>query len=341
MTGQTDPQPLSLVSVTIPIYNEEAVLTELVDRLIAEFERLAGQYRFEIILVDDGSSDRSLAVMRDLATTRPLLKVIELRRNYGQTAALQAGLDHARGDYIITMDGDLQHFPEEIGMFLAKLEEGFDVVCGWRHQRRENALRRWPSRMANLILRRISGLSIHDIGTTFRAYRAEIVKDIKILGENHRFIPVFASMAGARIAELKIENVARTTGRSSYGLGRTLSVLLDLFFIFFYVRFFDRPIRFFGTVALCLGFTAATIAGVIIINAFIADTPVPGRSGWVNLAMFLAAQAVTIMLVGILSEVMARLFYSSGENAPYRVRNVFASRPESSAPGADSPPGEA
>ncbi len=227
----TDQRPL--VSIVAPFYNEQQSLNALLERLVTVTATLATRYRFEFVLVDDGSRDQSLAISRRLLANEPRLRIIELRRNYGQTAALQAGLDAADGDIIISMDADLQHFPEEIPLFLEKIEAGSDVVCGWRHERKAGVIRRWPSRVANLLIRHASGLTINDIGTTYRAYRREIIRDVLLLGENHRFVPVFAKVAGARIDEIPIQNIERPR-TSNYRISRTVNV-------YFFVRYFDRP----------------------------------------------------------------------------------------------------
>ena len=242
-----------LVSVIAPVYNEEPVIDEFVRRLRAVMEALADKYDFEVLLVDDGSRDGSLARMKALVVAEPRLRVLELRRNYGQTAALQAGFDAARGEILLSMDSDLQHFPEDIPQFLETLETGYEVVCGWRHQRAEGIVRRWPSRVANLLLRGVSGLEIHDFGTTFRAYRAELVKDLRLLGDFHRYIPALARQAGGRITEVPIRNIVRPAGESSYGLGRTVGVSLDLVLLYFLFRYMDRPMRAFGQLALVRG----------------------------------------------------------------------------------------
>ena len=188
------------------------------------------------------------------------LRLIELRRNFGTTAALQAGLNEAAtGDIIVSMDSDLQHFPEDLPVLLAKLEEGYDLVCGWRHQRKENTLRRWPSRMANAVIRRITGTPIHDFGTTYRAYRADLVRHMKLLGEQHRFVPALAHMVGARVAEVPIQNIVRPAGASNYGIGRTLGVALDILYLYFIKRYLDRPLRAFGKLA----FAFFAVGGVI------------------------------------------------------------------------------
>ena len=213
----------TLVSVAIPVYNEEKVLPELVERLAQVADGPCSKYDFEFVFVDDGSRDGSLRVEKELIAKEPRLRVVELRRNYGQTAALQAGLDEARGDVIITMDADLQHFPEDIPPFLERIEAGCDVVCGWRKKRREGAVRRWPSRAANWMIRRISGLDIHDIGTTFRAYRREIVEDISLLGENHRFVPVFANSASRACTNVPGRRTSPGAGRVSQAMPPALT----------------------------------------------------------------------------------------------------------------------
>src|SRR4029450_3021328 len=187
------------LSIVAPVYNEAEVICSFVERLTTATASLADRFAVEIVIVDDGSSDATLEVLRSLLVQQPQLRIVELRANAGQTAALQAGLDIAVGDIVIPMDADLQHFPEDIPEFLDKIDEGWDVVCGWRHERQEGVERRFPSLVANWLLRRISGLTIHDIGTTFRAYRKEILQDIRLLGESHRFVPIYAKAVGARI----------------------------------------------------------------------------------------------------------------------------------------------
>ncbi len=318
MAGKT------LVSVAIPVYNERKVLPELLERLGKIAAELGDKYEWEYVFVDDGSKDGSLAVAKELIEKEPRLRVIELRKNYGQTAALQAGMDEAKGDIVITMDADLQHFPEDIPKFLEKIEGGVDVVCGWRKKRREGMVRRWPSRAANWMIRRISGLSIHDIGTTFRAYRREIVEDINLLGENHRFVPVFASMAGAALDEVVIENIERPEGKSNYGLGRVVNVWLDLFFLYFYVRYLDRPIRAFGGLGLLLfggGIAIVTVLGAIAIAY---GTPVVyQRTGWIYLAVLLFVTGTQLLMTGILAEVLARIYFQKSRqvhHSPYKIR---------------------
>src|SRR6195952_45764 len=204
---------------------------------------------FELILVDDGSRDRTYRLLEEIAAVDSRVLVIKLRRNFGQTSALAAGFDHATGDYILAMDGDLQHDPTEIPAFLAKLEEGYDVVSGWRSQRADNILlRRIPSSCANWLMAAMSGVRIHDFGTTFKAYRREVIQNIPLYGEMHRFIPALASWYGASICEIPISNPARTPGKNPYGISRTFRVFFDLLTIRFLLKYMTRPLHFFGTV---------------------------------------------------------------------------------------------
>ncbi|HVU06054.1 MAG TPA: glycosyltransferase family 2 protein [Polyangiaceae bacterium] len=318
------PGALPLVSVIAPVYNEGRVVGELFQRIVKAAASLSDRYRFEFVFVDDGSRDDSLAVCRALTVGEPRLRVVELRRNYGQTAALQAGLDAADGDVLITMDADLQHFPEEIPQFLEKIEAGFDLVCGWRANRQEGLKRRFPSKVANYILRRISKLTINDIGTTYRAYRREIMQDVRLLGENHRFVPIFASVAGARIAEIPIQNIERPVGQANYGLERTLNVFIDMVFLYFFVRFMDRPIRVFGRVALlCFGLGLSISAGLLFVWARTGGPVVREHSGWFLLAALFMLAGLQSLMTGIVSEMLARIYYPSREHAPYKVRTTW------------------
>lgn len=329
----------TLVSVAVPVYNEEKVLPELVERLAKVAADLSSTYEFEFIFVDDGSRDDSRRVIKELIAKEPRLSLVELRRNFGQTAALQAGLDEARGPIIITMDADLQHFPEDIPAFLEKIEAGCDVVCGWRHQRKEGIIRRWPSRAANWMIRKASGVTVHDVGTTFRAYRREIVDDIALLGEHHRFVPVFARTEGAVIDEVKIENIERFEGKSNYGLGRVLNVWLDLFFIYFYVNYFDRPIRVFGKLATLLFGAAAAIAVGLGALVLLHGTPVVyQRTGWIYLAALLVLTGTQLVMTGILAEVLARLYFrKSGPRTRYKVRRRYTTADVAPSNGGASP----
>ena len=238
-----------MLSIVIPIHNEEPSILPLYDRLTAVLESM--QKPYEMIVVDDASTDRSFDLLANLVETDGRLKVIRLRRNFGQTAALSAGFDEAQGNVIISLDGDLQHAPEDIPALLAKIEEGYDIASGWRKDRVDNAItRKIPSRIANWLMAKSSGVELRDFGTTFKAYRAEVLKDINLYGELHRFIPALASFYGARIAEVPIRNTPRVAGDSHYGLGRTFNVMFDILTIRFLLKYFTRPMHFFGRVGL-------------------------------------------------------------------------------------------
>ena len=325
-----EPGPPTLVSVVAPMYNEGAAIEEFVRRVAQACGRLQDRYRFEFVLVDDGSRDESLKIATTLIAKEPRLRVIELRRNFGQTAALQAGLAHARGDIVISMDSDLQHFPEDIPQFLEQIEAGFDLVCGWRHDRQEGIVRRWPSRVANRIIRRVSGLRVHDIGTTFRAYRQDLIQHMLLLGEQHRFVPALASMVGARITEVRIKNVERPSGASNYGLSRTFNVLLDILFLYFASRYLTRPLKAFGKIAMLLGVSGFAIAVGLLIYGWSMGVPgvVRAHSGWVLFAILLELAALQIFMTGILAEILVRIYYSRTGDQGYVVRREWSARQE-------------
>jgi glycosyltransferase involved in cell wall biosynthesis len=244
-----------MLSIVIPIHNEEPSLLRLYDRLTAVLEPLRQAY--EILFIDDASSDGSFELLANLVETDGHLKVVRLRRNFGQSAALSAGFHEAKGDVVIAMDGDLQHAPEDIPALLAKIDEGYDIASGWRKERVDNPLtRKVPSRIANWLMAKASGIELRDFGTTFKAYRAEVLKDVNLYGELHRFIPALASFYGARVAEVPIHNTARSAGDSHYGIGRTFRVMFDILTIRFLLKYFTRPMHFFGSLGL-----AGTVTG--------------------------------------------------------------------------------
>jgi glycosyltransferase involved in cell wall biosynthesis len=317
---------IPLVSVVLPVFNEAATLPVLFERLDQVTRALATRYAFEFILVDDGSSDTSILAAEQLAAVDERVRVVALRRNYGQTAALQVGFEHALGDIVISMDADLQHFPEDIPSFLDKIEEGYDVVCGWRADRQEGVVRRWPSAAANWLVRLVTGLTVHDVGTTFRAYQGDLVRQLRLLGEHHRFIPVLAKNLGATITEVQIKNIERPVGASNYGLSRTLNVLLDIAFLVFYVKYLDRPIRVFGRLALACVAAAVAILGVLGFLTLVYHVPVVReRSGWFLLALVLLVSGVQFLLFGLVSEVVVRMYFYPGQAKPYLVRSVSPS----------------
>jgi glycosyltransferase involved in cell wall biosynthesis len=316
-----------LISVVAPVYNEGATLREFVTRLIEVSQSLGDRYDFEFILVDDGSSDDSLQVARSLIENEPRLRVVELRRNFGQTAALQAGLHAAVGETVISMDSDLQHFPEDIPAFLALLSDGYDLVCGWRFDRQEGILRRWPSTIANQLIRRVAGIRLHDFGTTFRAYRSDLLQHVELLGEQHRFVPALAALVGARIAEVKIRNIERPAGRSNYGLGRTFSVVLDIMLLYFFRFYFTKPLKVFGQLGAILigsGFMVAfTLLGYTWITGL---STIRAHGGWFLLSALLMLIGMQTLLTGVLAEILIRVYYRSSGNRGYFVRREWTRR---------------
>src|SRR5271157_4960309 len=236
-------------SLVVPFFNEQENIPQLYMKLTEVMDAIGEPY--EMVFVDDGSKDNSYKVLSDIYEHDRRVNVVRLRRNFGQTPALKAGFDFARGEVIISMDGDLQHDPDEIPRFLEKIEEGYDLVSGWRSRRKDHWLmRQLPSRIANWMMAKLSGIDLHDFGTTFKAYRKEILQEIQLYGELHRFIPALASSTGARIAEVPIENLQRKNGKSNYGIGRTVRVFLDLLMVKFLLDYSTRPLQFFGLLGL-------------------------------------------------------------------------------------------
>lgn len=316
-----------VVSVIGPVFNEALVIEQFVRRVFTTVRALEESYAFEVILVDDGSRDESLTILKRLTSEFVNLRVIELRRNYGQTAALQAGLDSARGEILITMDSDLQHFPEEIPTFLSHLEEGYDMVCGWRANRQEGVMRRWPSKVANRLLLWISGLPLHDFGTTYRAYRSELTREIRLFGDSHRYIPILGHIAGAKITEIPIKNIERQCGKSNYGIGRTLGVTLDLILVYFLVHYLDRPLRAFGKLGAILGTAGAAILLSLVVYGYTYNVAaVREHSGWFLVSIMLLLSSLQIVLVGILAEILIRVHYSLGDHRVYNIRHEWSAQ---------------
>lgn len=312
----------SMLSIVIPIHNEEHSILPLYDRLTAVLESLRQSY--EILFIDDASTDRSFELLANLVETDGHLKVVRLRRNFGQTAALSAGFHEAKGDVVIAMDGDLQHAPEDIPALLAKIDEGYDIASGWRKQRVDNALtRKIPSRIANWLMAKASGIELRDFGTTFKAYRAEVLKDVNLYGELHRFIPALASFYGARVAEVPIQNTARTSGDSHYGIGRTFRVMFDILTIKFLLKYFTRPMHFFGT----LGLVGTGLGGSIMV--WMAVCKLLGHDLIMEHGPLLIAGGLLLLgglmmfSTGLIGEVMIRTYFESQGRRIYAVRDII------------------
>lgn len=309
-------------SVVIPVYNEEEGLPAL--RAMLEGALYALDAPFEIILVDDGSSDASAEYLKSWARADGRIRFVQLRRNYGQTAAMMAGIQHATGEVIIPMDADGQNDPADIPLLLAKLEEGFDVVSGWRKAREDAAFTRvMPSKLANKLISRLLGVPLHDYGCTLKAYRREVIEDVRLYGEMHRFIPIFAAWEGAKVTELPVRHHPRRFGTSKYGLGRIQRVLLDLVTLVFIDRALDRPMQFFGRIgflafAASLGVFAWAVSLRLIWGTSLIQTPLP------LLAATLGISGILFLLLGIMAEISTRTYFESRGKAPYKVRAVFA-----------------
>lgn len=310
-----------MISLVIPIHNEEPSILPLYDRLTSVMERL--QRPYEILFIDDASTDRSFDLLANLVETDARLKVIRLRRNFGQTAALSAGFDEASGEIIISMDGDLQHDPEDIPSLLEKVEQGWDIASGWRKNRVDNAVtRKIPSRIANWLMAKASGVKLHDFGTTFKAYRAEILKDVNLYGELHRFIPALANLYGARVIEVPIKNTPRASGDSHYGLSRTFRVMYDIVTIKFLLTYFTRPMHFFGS----LGLIGTILGGLIMFYLFVyklLGNEIAIQHGPLMIAgALLLLTGVSMFSTGILGEMLMRTYFESQGRRIYAVREI-------------------
>ncbi|HKC88134.1 MAG TPA: glycosyltransferase family 2 protein [Blastocatellia bacterium] len=313
-----------LYSVVVPFHNEEENLRALYRRLTKVMEEIGEDY--ELVFVDDGSADRTQAIMREISALDPRVTGIRLRRNFGQTAALAAGFDYAQGEVIIAMDGDLQHQPEDIPRFLAKLEEGYDVVSGWRQNRQDGFLRAFPSRVANKLMALASGVPIHDFGTTFKAYRREVLERIPIYGQMHRFLPAMASVEGALIAEVPIEDKPRVNGQSHYGLSRTFRVMFDILTIRLIVRYFSRPLHFFGGVGAAMIGVASLLASWLLFKKLYWREDIFIQNGPMLLFDAVAfLGGVQFLGLGLLGDLFTRLYYAPEQRNIYNVARIFRS----------------
>jgi len=313
-------------SIVVPLHNEQENVTDLYDRLKAVMETSGGS--FEIVFVDDGSSDRTFALLREIAAVDSRVAVVRLRRNFGQTSALAAGFDHARGDYVIAMDGDLQHDPADIPIFLEKIAEGYDIVSGWRKQRIDNLwLRRIPSRCANWLMAKLSGVDIHDFGTTFKAYRREILEQVPLYGELHRFIPALASWYGASIVEVPIRNVNREKGASHYGISRTFRVFFDLITIRFLLRYLSRPLHFFGSLGMVSILGGGSIATWLMVDKLLNQSDTMAQHGPLMIfSAVLILAGLNLLAVGLLGEMQVRHYHDPSRRSPYYVDRVLRSQ---------------
>jgi glycosyltransferase involved in cell wall biosynthesis len=308
------------VSVVIPLLNEEETLPLLHERVRAALEGLGQSY--EIVYVDDGSTDGTFARLTAIVHDDPHVRVVQFRRNFGQTAALQAGIDYSRGETLIFMDGDLQNDPADIGRLLARLDQGYDVVSGWRKDRKDSLRRRVPSRIANSVISRITGVDLHDYGCTLKAYRREVLDSVRLYGEMHRFIPAYAAWAGASVSELEVDHHPRRFGKSKYGLSRTLRVLLDLMTAKFLGSFSSKPNYLFGTIAFVSWFFALLAGVIVILEKVFPPHAEAHNNPLLLLAVFLAIVGVQFLLMGLLAELGVRTYHESQGKPTYVVRQV-------------------
>lgn len=310
-----------MISIIIPVYNEEDNISLLSTKLQASLSSIGRPY--EIIIVNDCSTDRTEDKLREAAVNNPSIKIINLLRNRGQTAALMAGIHHSKGEIIIPMDGDLQNDPADISKLLAKLDEGYDVVSGWRKDRKDAAIRRnLPSRLANKLISRISGVKLHDYGCSLKAYRRSVIQHIRLYGEMHRFIPIYAKWHGAKVTEIEVTHHPRIHGKSKYGINRVFKVVLDIIVIVFLDKYFDKPIHLFGGVGLVsagCGFLVGFLALYLkfFVGTSLISTPLP------LLAVFLLFGGVISILIGLMAEIGIRTYYESQATHSYLVKNTI------------------
>ena len=310
------------LSIVVPVYNERenlALLHEAIHRALADC-----RYPWEVVLVDDGSTDGSAEVLRRLAAEDPdRVRVVFLRRNFGQTAAIAAGIDHAQGEIIVLMDADLQNDPADIPLLLAKLDEGYDVVSGWRKDRKDAFLTRTlPSRLANALISWVTGVHLHDYGCTLKAYRREVLQGFRLYGEMHRFIPAYAAAVGARITEIPVRHHPRKFGRSKYGLMRTLKVILDLFTVKFLLSFFHKPIYLFGGMGLTLILPSTLLLIFLIIRRIFWGVALM-TSPLFQLSLMFIILGFQSILMGLIAELLVRTYHEAQGKPTYTVRETL------------------
>lgn len=310
-----------LLSIVLPLLNEEENIPLLYNELKDVLNSMKEEH--EIIFIDDGSTDTSLSLLTNLQEEDPRVVVVSFRKNFGQTAAMSAGFDYAKGDVIVTMDADLQNDPHDIPMLISKIREGYDVVTGWRFDRKDKFLsRRLPSIIANKIISSTTGVNLHDYGCTLKAFRKEVIKNVKLYGEMHRFIPAIASGMGISFTEVKVNHRPRRFGTSKYGISRTIRVILDLMTVKFLLSYSTRPIQIFGLIGLSSGGLGFLMALIMTIQRQFFGVPLSDRP-LLFLAVLLMFIGVQFITMGLLAELQARTYHESQNKPIYFVRNVF------------------
>lgn len=319
--GQLAVSPELAISVVLPVYDEEENIVALHEEIAAVLDKVPGQS--EIIYVDDGSRDQTLTRLRELHDQDDRVVVIEFRRNFGQTAAMAAGFEHARGEVVIAMDADRQNDPADIPKLLAKMEEGYDLVSGWRFDRKDGYwLRLFPSKIANKLISWATDVRLHDYGCSLKAFRHDVVKQLSLYGEMHRFIPALASAVGVRIAEVKVNHRARVAGESKYGISRTFRVILDLITVKFLLRFSSKPMQFFGSIGLISSFIGFALCFYLTVEKLFYHVPMSDRP-LLLLGIMLIFIGLQFITVGLLAELMTRTYHEAQDKPIYTVRNFL------------------
>ena len=311
-----------LISIIIPVFNESESIGFLLDEVTSVMK--SQKFNFELIVVDDGSKDNTHQILEQLTLKIKELSVISLRKNYGQTAAMSAGFDKSKGDIVITLDGDLQNDPNDIPKLISEISRGYDLICGWRFDRKDKLIKRKiPSRIANKLIANVTGLKLHDYGCSLKAYRREIIDDIKLYGELHRFLPVLANIEGAKIKELKVNHRSRKYGLSKYGIDRTFRVLMDLFTVWFMTKFLTRPMYGFGFVGIISILVSFLMSSYLIVLKISGENI--GNRPMLIFALILGVAGVQLFCFGLLSELLIRTYHESQSRPIYRIRSIISS----------------
>jgi len=312
-----------LISIIVPVFNESESIGLLLDEVINVMS--THKFNFELIVVNDGSKDNTHQVLKQLTLKIKELSVISLRKNYGQTAAMSAGFDNSKGDIVITLDGDLQNDPNDIPLLIAEINDGFDLVCGWRFDRKDKLInRKIPSKIANKLIAQVTGLKLHDYGCSLKAFKKEIIEDIKLYGELHRFLPVLANIEGARIKEIKVNHRSRQYGSSKYGIDRTFRVLMDLLTVWFMTKFLTRPMYGFGFVGIISIFFSLGISSYLIVLKIMGENI--GNRPLLMFALILGIAGVQLFSFGLLSELLIRTYHESQSRPIYRIRSINSAK---------------
>ena len=307
------------ISIVIPVFNESESIAYLLEEVKSVME--VNQFNYELIVVNDGSEDNTQAVLDKLTQNIKELLVISLRKNYGQTAAMAAGFDISRGDIVITLDGDLQNDPNDIPKLISEINTGYDLICGWRFNRKDKLInRRIPSKIANKLIAKVTGLKLHDYGCSLKAFTKEIIDDVKLYGELHRFLPILASIEGARIKEVKVNHRSRKYGSSKYGIDRTFRVLMDLLTVWFMTRFLTRPMYGFGFVGIISILISLLMSSYLLIEKILGQDI--GNRPMLMFALILGVAGVQLFSFGLLSELLMRTYHESQKRPIYRVRTI-------------------